>query len=188
MIKTRNLFWQIPLLGLLTASLWLPPLAGFLAPRGSEATPDAALLQRAGKLFAMEDVVLAQSKAGRREWRIRAARLYTAGSEEDLRMEQVAAVFYGDGDQGETSIVSDEARYESGRELLSVTGDVVVVTANGYRLQAPSLEYQGSQHQLLATAGVKVAGERFDLQGERLTYDVKTNDFQLEGKVVCALR
>ena len=187
-VPARHLFWLAPLALLLTSPLWGPPVARFLLPRISETSAKGAELKSAGKTFAMEDIVFTQSNKGKRQWRLKAASLYTAGSEEDIRLDTVEAEFIGDDDTQRTTISGDRARYQSDLQLLSINDNVAVKAANGYEMHAPQLRFQEKERLLLADNGVTVTGERFQVTGQRLRYDLATNDVRVEGRVVCTVR
>ncbi len=187
-VPVRHLFWLTPLVLLLTSPLWGPPAARFLHPRISETSGKGAELESVGKTFAMQDIVFTQSNRGKRQWRLKAASLYTAGSEDDIRLQAVQAEFIGNDHSQRTTISGDRARYQADRRLLSINDNVTVKAANGYEMHTPQLRFQENKRLLLADNGVTVSGERFQVTGQRLRYDLATNDVRVEGRVVCTIR
>ncbi|MCF6289597.1 MAG: LPS export ABC transporter periplasmic protein LptC [Desulfobacterales bacterium] len=187
-VPARHLFWIIPLTALITSPLWGPPAARFLRPRVSETSVKGAELKSVGKTFVMEDIVFTQCNKGKQQWRLKAASLYTAGSEDDIRLIRVQAEFIGDDHDQRTTISGDRARYQADRQLLSINDKVTVKTANGYEMHTPQLRFQEKKRLLLADNGVTVTGERFQVTGQRLRYYLDSNDVRVEGRVICTVR
>jgi LPS export ABC transporter protein LptC len=184
----RNLLWIIPLAALLALPLWKPLVAGFLIPEREKANPHLPTLTNPGALHSSEmaGVHFEQSKDGVREWLLTADRLYSTENDSDMRFEDVKALFLGTAGQNEeTRIRSQEARYNSDNRQLILLGKVVIQNQKGYVMQTESLEYAAVDKKIRTTSPVHVTGNNIEVSGKSLLYDTATGNFSLEGNVVC---
>ena len=133
----------------------------------------------------MTGVRFEQRKKGVREWLLYASRLYSAGNDADMRLEEVKALFFGTaGKSEETRIRSQKARYNAGTKQMTLQGDVVIVSDKGYEMQTESLEYLAAEKKIKTTSAVKIKGSNIEASGNRLLYDTLTGNYSLEGNVV----
>jgi LPS export ABC transporter protein LptC len=190
MIKEpRNLLWILPLIGLITFPLWQPIAAKILRPPQSVEKKAEAMLfaERGTRTAEMLEVNFMQSKTGRKEWQIKASRMYSLDGEKDIQLEEVEAIFFGDSvkDTGQTQISSRRASYNADQQLLNLHDQVVINDARGYEILTESLEYQGKEKKITTDSEVKITGSNIAVSGERLMYDVESGNYRLEGNVVC---
>lgn len=183
MVKQRDLFWLLPVLALLTYPLWRPLAVGFLSPRS--ASDPAGETRPAGKTFVMDDIVFSQSKNGVKEWQVKARQLYTDVSEENLKMDEVEAVFTGRSggpDKEPVHISGGQGHYNAAKQVLTLTDDVVVTTG-GYEMRTNRLQYLGNVEQFKVTDKVRITGKNFEADGTSLIYDLQSGDYQVGGRV-----
>jgi len=181
--------WILPLIGMITFPLWQPIAAKILRPPHSVGKKTDVMLsaERGIHTAEMLEVDFMQSKAGRKEWQIKAARMYSLDGEKNIQLEAVEAIFFGDSvkDTGQTQISSRRASYNADQQLLNLRDQVVINDARGYEILTESLEYQGKEKKITTDSKVKITGSNIAVSGERLMYDVESGDYRLEGNVVC---
>jgi len=186
----RNLLWIIPLAVLLTLPLWKPLASDFLIPESDKASHPLPTLTNSGALpaTAMEGVHFEQSKDGVKEWLLTADRLYSSENDSDMRFEDVKALFLGSaGENEETRIWSQKARYDTDSRQLTLLGKVEVRNRKGYVMQTESLEYAAVDKKIRTTSPAHVKGNNMEVSGKSLLYDTATGNYSLEGNVVCKI-
>ncbi|MFC1827356.1 LPS export ABC transporter periplasmic protein LptC [Thermodesulfobacteriota bacterium] len=186
----RNLLWIVPLAVLLSLPLWKHLAADFLSPERKKTPPLVPSLTNTRVLTSteMDGVNFEQSKNGIKEWFLTASRLYSTENDSDMKLEDVNALFFGTaGENKETSIRSQKARYNTETKELILQGKVVVKNQKGYQMRTESLEYIAVEKKIRTTAAVHVKGNNIEVSGKRLLYDTVTGDFSLTGNVVCRI-
>ncbi len=191
MPKVRNLFWQIPLIIVLTFPFWQSFVVDFLDPADEVVT--AADTRRQAGSFSMEKVIFSQFKKGTKEWHINAEYLYSENNEDDLEMEKISARFLGSPPNKEdtkpsTHITGNKARYKKNKQILTISEDVKVVTDDGYKVETEVLLFQEKAGKLKASSGVHITGDKVAVQGRELTYDLNTRNFEIQGRVAAELK
>jgi LPS export ABC transporter protein LptC len=184
----RNLLWIIPLAVLLSLPLWKPLAVDFLSPDRKKIIPPVPSLTNTRALTSteMDGVHFEQSKNGIREWLLTATRLYSTENDSNMELEDVSAKFFGStGNNRETDIRSQKARYNTETKQLILKGNVVVQNQKGYEMRTESLEYVAVDKKIRTTSAVNVKGSNIEVSGNRLLYDTVTGNFSLEGNVVC---
>ena len=184
----RNLLWIIPLAALLTLPFWKPLASDFFIPEHDKASPSVPTLTNSGALptTAMEGVHFEQSKDGVKEWLLTADRLYSAENDSDMRFEDVKGFFSGTaGENGETRIRSQKAKYNTDSRQLTLLGKVVIQNQKGYEMQTESLEYAAVDKKIRTLSPVHVKGNNIEVSGKSLLYDIATGNYSLIGNVVC---
>lgn len=184
----RNLLWIFPLATLLTLPLWKPFAADFLTPK-QKATSSAGpsvTSSRALNSSEMKGVQFEQSKNGAKEWLLTANRLYSSENDSDMQLEEVKALFFGTaGENEETHIRSQKARYNAATKQITLQGEVVIKNDKGYEMQTESLEYLAAEKKIRTTSPVNIQGSNIEVSGNQLLYDTVTGNYSLEGNVVC---
>lgn len=184
----RNLLWILPLAALLALPFWKPFVAEFLSPERKTAGQQSASLAASDFQGSSEmtGVHFVQDKNGRREWLLRASRLYSSGADEVMQLEDVNAVFFSTaGEKDETRIRSRTAGYNPANKEISLQGAVVIENDKGYEMQTESLEYLAAQKKITSTAPVNIKGNNIAVSGNRLFYDIVSGNYRLDGDVVC---
>jgi LPS export ABC transporter protein LptC len=184
----RNLLWIGPLAVLLTLPLWKPLVSDFLSPERNKNTAPVPSLTNS-RVFTraeMAGVHFEQSKDGVEEWILTASRLYSIENDSNMQLEDVKALFFGTaGENEETRIRSQKARYNADTKQLTLQGKVVVQNQKGYEMQTESLEYIAVEKKISTTSPVHVKGNNIEVSGKRLLYDIVTGNYSLSGNVVC---
>ena len=185
----RNLLWIVPLVALLTLPLWKPFAADFLSPeRKTDSAAPSLTTPRILSSSEMKGVQFEQSKNGTREWLLTASRLYSKENDSGMQLEDVKAIFFGAaGENEETRIRSQKARYNADTKQISLQGNVVIQNDKGYEMQTESLEYLGKDKKIKTTSKVKITGSNIAVSGESLMYDLESGNYRLEGNVVCKI-
>jgi LPS export ABC transporter protein LptC len=191
MIKTRNLFWFIILLLLLTYPVWRAPVAHFLEPPGEIPGGEVQKTNHPRSLD-MGGVNFSQFTGGVREWHITAAGLHAENAENDLYLEQVRAQFAGTRSTAaeslpETTIRCGRASYEREKKLLTLQENVVVTTEDGYEMHTALLRYLEDTRQLRADSGIRMHGRGLTVEGRELVYNIDSQYLQVTGQVVAEI-
>ncbi len=187
---SRNLLWIVPLVALLTMPLWKPFAADILSPARKEtgSLPPSLTNIRALSSSEMSGVQFEQSKNGVKEWFLTASRLYSSESDSNMQLEDVKGLFFGDaGENKETRIRSQAARYNADTKRITLQGEVVIQNEKGYEMQTDSMEYLAAEKKIRTTSAVTIQGNNIEVSGNQLLYDTATGNYRLEGNVVCKI-
>lgn len=189
-MAARNLLWQIPLLVLLTYPFWRHPVGNFLRPRtvpvSQVATIESGAVERSGR---MEDVIVLHGGPLQR-WTIRARQLLSADMEQDIRLEGVRAEINGEqvaAGRGTTTIIGEQGRYRARQKRFTLTGNVEMKTGDGHMLQAEKIHFYDLRNTLEAETDVRFTGQRFEIKGAGLEYDLGNGNIDVFGHVQCRL-
>jgi LPS export ABC transporter protein LptC len=190
-MAARNLLWQLPLLILITYPLWRQPVEEFLRPRSAPVRTEAEISSSGGERSGrMEEVIVLQGGTAQR-WKIWARQLRSADMKNDIRLEKVRADItgqpVGDGPETVTRIKGDQGRYFARKKRFTVSGNVEMVTADGYMLKAEKLHFFDSGETLKAETDVEFSGDSFLIRGGSLEYDLASGNIVVEGHVQCRL-
>ena len=169
---------------------WKPFIADFLNPaeRGGKADTSTAAGKSGHAESEMHGVHFEQSRDGLREWLLTAARLYSTGTDSDMELEDVRAIFYGRGGQKEQTLIrSRRARSDAEGMKITLREKVVIENDRGYEMQTESLEYLASEKKARTTSAVSIRGKNLQVSGQNLLYETVTRDFTLKGNVVCRI-
>jgi LPS export ABC transporter protein LptC len=185
-MRLRILLLLIPFFLALATPLWWSAAAGFLRPRGESAADPV----RSGEArqFAMEGVRFSQSRDGRPEWRIDAARLMTADRRgNELHLEKVEADLQRQG-TSRIHITSDQGIYDSDASILTLIDDVLVRMRNGYELHTDLLRYLDKKGEVETGAPVRLVGKNMILRGRGMKYNLNTGSYAVGGRLDVLLK
>mgnify|MGYP005840007841 CR=1 FL=1 len=182
MIRTRNLLWIIPLVIIAASPLWKKPVVDFLRPRGGFETGTAP--PEVLKSFSLEDVTFLQSKAGRAEMKLKAETLFTAEDENLMHMKEVNAVIFHEDSTSDIHITGRKAVYNTKQEIVTLSDNVRVVTADGKELKTSKLDYSAREEVIRTDKPVVMTDNDMRLTGKKgLYYNLQSGDFKVDGRV-----
>ena len=185
MFSSRNYLWIVPLSVVFLWPVWGDYAARLLAPQYPEQLGDSVAIPV--EKYVMEEALLVQSRDGMPEWKIAAARLHTEDAGAGMFFDQVDASFYEDSNL-RYEISSGSGTYESIKKMLTLAGDVVVVSREGFVIRAPTLSYDEKKRVLTSREKVKIAGEGMAVDGKGLRYQMDDGAFSVGGRVVFETR
>ena len=178
-MKTRNLFWQLPLLLLLLMPFWREPVAGFLAVE-QRAVVDSA---RQKSSFVMDGVRLSQTKKGREEMRLSARRLRSNDDQTVLYLEETETDLFDKA--GEViHLKGGSAVYEVNREILTVLDDVVLITGKMV-MTTTVMRYLVRFGRVKSAAPVELLGDGMNITGTSFMYDLNGGVLRVGSRVRC---
>jgi LPS export ABC transporter protein LptC len=187
MIFHRNSIWLLPLLAIITFPVWSGPLGDFLAPRGGfdPLPPEGSSTSHN---FNMEKIKVLQNQEGRDTARIVAANARTDEDPEILKLEEVDAEIYDD--EGRiTHIVAGQGNYHTSNRLLTLMDDVVVHKVHDRQtLYTDLLLYHGQWRTVRCPERVKITGDKVEIIGGSLDYDIATQTYEIGEGVHCVLQ
>lgn len=178
---TRNLLWLVPFFLVIAGPFWWPPVAGFLKPRG-EFNFDARSPEDKVKTFALEEMVLTQSRGNQREMRLQSQRVFTTDSDELLQLEKVEAELNGkDGDT--VQVVSGKGVLATREQKLTLLDDVLLTSRDDYVMHTSVLVYTIEDKELRSDEEVRLASGSINVSGTGMTYDMESGVLTVGGRV-----
>lgn len=181
MTGARNILWLLPLLLLVSWPIWGERVTLFLSPHESFNSSDKASVPPP-RNFSMDDVVFLQDKQGQRDWRIVTKRLHTVGDQSKLQMESIDAVVFRE-QESRFHIISDSGLYDTEAEVLTLTDNVEVKTAEGYKIKTPVLQYHERGQKIKTESAVDISGKDIKIKGRGLTYDMQSGAYRIGGRL-----
>jgi LPS export ABC transporter protein LptC len=187
MKNPRNLLWIIPL-GLLASSpLWKGHVAAFLAPRGGYDATVAEAYTRQSQNFIMDNITITLSNNGRVEWRIKAERAFTGKSDREIGMIEVEALYTSKGKDPVTISSNRGTYFMDDRHLILIDNVVLDKPAKHEALYTDLLHYYDATKMVISPVDVDIQGPDFDLQAGRMDYDLSSDAYDFNDRVIVEL-
>jgi LPS export ABC transporter protein LptC len=175
-MNERYLFWQLPMVILLSAPLWHDAAAQFLTiERPSSMTGPV----HQNSSFRMEDVIFLQAKQGVKELLLRTKRLHGAGEDKGFDLEEADAKRLG---PRSTHITSGKAHYDPEHEILTMMDDVVLTTSD-LEVKTPLMRYLARFETVKSAAEVEIKGQGFNLTGTTFMYNLANGNLRVGKRV-----
>jgi LPS export ABC transporter protein LptC len=187
MKNPRNLLWIIPL-GLLASSpLWKSYVAAFLEPRGGYDATVAEAYKRQSQNFVMDNLTITLSSSGRLEWTINAERAFTGKTDREIGMIEVDALYSAKGKEPIT-ISSNRGTYlMDDRHLILIENVVLRKPDSNEELYTDLLHYYDATKMVISPVDVDIRGPNFNLQAGRMDYDMSTDAYDFNDRVIVDL-
>lgn len=180
-MNRRNILWLVPLAIFMLSPLWWGVAADFLAleerARVETLRPESS--------FVMEGVFLSQAKNGVDELFLQTTRMHSEKNQDLLFLEQPATTILNQKDKTVT-VNGDEAIYETSKEILTMMGDVRLVTGNTLVL-TPVMRYLAKYKKLKSAAAMELLAEGMRITGTSFMYDLESGNFRVGRRVHCEL-
>lgn len=176
-ISGRTVMLTSIALAVLSAPLWWPVTAAFLAPQDDN--PAALSLGKQPRVMELEDVVFLQARGNRQEISLAANSANTTDADEYLKLFVVTTSVIDT--NGKTAqITGNEALYEQNRQAITLTGDVHVLLE---KLTATSEQVSYfTEHQRIETrTSVQIDSEKLTVTGTGLAYDLGSGRLKMGG-------
>ena len=175
-MNTRHLFWQFPMLIVLTSPLWHGPASRFLTLEHRVSTT-APVHQDSS--FTMEDVAFYQVKRGADDLLLRAKRLRGAGDDKGYELEEADAKRLG---SSPVHIISGNAHYDPERQILTMLDKVVVQTAD-LVVRTVAMRYLAKFDTIKSAAEVEMIGNGFNITGTSFMYNLTNRNLRVGKRV-----
>ncbi len=186
MIHSRNLLWIIPLLLLITFPIWRLPLATFLEPRGGY-DPNFGKRDQNVHNFIMDRVVIIQDQLGTKTAEVHADRAYTTDTPNEFELTSVDADLFSK--TGETvNIKAERGLYNTDTRKLTLKDNVHVARQiENQNLYTDLLYYDDVERTIHSPVETRLTGDRIEITGSSLDYDLTTNQYVIGGRVYCII-
>ena len=184
MTGLRNLLWLLPLIFILSWPGWGKSVIRFLAPPGidSQVAGQVKNKRAPAESFNMDHVFFTQLTDGRRDWQIKADRLYSAPDPAKMQMESIAAEVF-EGSLRKFHITSRDGVYDNKKKILELEKNVRVEAADGYVVQSARLRYDDRARKITTRSAVHITADDMDLRGQGFVYDIKSGSYEVGGRV-----
>lgn len=182
----RNAIWLIPLSLIVTFPIWSIPLGTFLTPRGGF-DDDKQSSEQHSHNFNMDTLTILENQQGKTTAFIRAAKARTADNPDILEMDSVDADLY-DEEGNITHIVARQGQYNTLTKILTLIDDVVVnKKIDNQFLYTDLLHYDSEQRTVKCPTPTRLVGDKVQIDGGSLEYDIKTQTYVIDNRVNCVL-
>lgn len=147
---------------LLIGALVLEILLGFpirldLKLDEDEPRPVQDLTKMTGAEQKMSGVHLVESRAGNRDWELYAEAADGYSAKGTWELKNVKVLFYSE-DRVQFTVTGKAGTIDSKTKDMNISGDVLTLSANGYRFQAPQVNYLAKSRLLKSEASIKMTG------------------------------
>lgn len=149
------------LFGFLLVLLFLEILVGFPVKlewgKDSQESSDEVFNDTNTADKVMEGVHFVESKLGNRDWELFAERAEEHGGRSEWELQNVKILFYSK-DAVQFTVVGKTGKIDTKTKDITVAGDVLTQSTNGYQFQTNSINYNSKQRILLSKDKVKMTG------------------------------
>jgi len=181
-----NAIWLLPLLAIVSFPVWSIPVGKFLAPRGGFDQYSTNSEQQLHN-FNMDKVQILQNQRGKTTALIKATHARTTDNPDILEMDLVDADIYDEAGNI-TKVIARKGTYNTVTKLLTLTNDVIVnKTAENQVLYTDLLLYRTEERTVKCPGKTRLEGDKVQIDGGSLDYDIKTQTYRIENGVVCEL-
>ncbi len=175
-MNTRQLFWQLPLLIVLTVPLWHGPMARFLTLEQRMAVSDTV---HEDSSFTMEDIAFYQVKQGADDLQLTASRLNGAAGDQGYDLEAIDAHRLG---PDPIHLISGKAHYDPERQILTMMDNVVLQTAD-LVVKTIVMRYLAKSDTIKSAAEVEIAGDGSTITGTSFMYNLDNRNLRVGKRV-----
>ncbi|MDO8444550.1 MAG: LPS export ABC transporter periplasmic protein LptC [Deltaproteobacteria bacterium] len=117
------------------------------------------------------EVHLTRSVAGRTEWELKATSADYFREEGVTRLESPEVTVYGNGDK-RIELRGDEGKVFNNTNDVALSGNVNIVTSDGYIFQSDSLRYSSGKKVVTTESKVFIKGKRMEAEGVGMVADI----------------
>lgn len=131
---------------------------------------------------------LVESREGFRDWELYAAKALGSQGKSEWQLESVQVLFYS-GSKIQFTVVGDKGKIDSKSRDLTVDGNVVVQTVNGYELRSNRVVYLAGPRRIIGPQPVEITapkdeqGSGFVLNGTAFNASVEASIMNILGPV-----
>jgi LPS export ABC transporter protein LptC len=172
--------------GSLCAVVWI------LAALAGCGTPAPEPLQEAGSdsipAQTFRNLELRETTEGKLEWVLRARTAWQSSPGSPTQLESLRVDFYQQGDEIRSVLTADSGRVDSREGNLEATGNVVVVTPDGNRLETEQLSWDRRDARVTSEVGVRLVHGSDVLTGVGFESDPNLEHFELFKEVRASVR
>ena len=155
-------------------SLLLTVACGTPAPEPQESVQTSGAPTQSFK-----NLELRESTEGNLEWVLRAQTAWQASSSGPTRLETIQVDFYQGSDEIRSVLTADSGRVDSRAGSLLATGNVIVVTPEGNRLETEQLSWDRKNAKVVSDVAVRMLHGRDVLTGVGFESDPDLEHFEL---------
>jgi len=134
------------------------------------------------KNFVMEDVLLTQSKNGRDEFVVKAARVNSGIHDDVLELAEIEAQLV-DSEGRSTLLTGGEAFYHNGQQIFTIIDNVWLQTSDGREMKTEALRYLTKFRKIKTAEDVWLDDDEVQVTGGNLFYDLNNGRFRVGGGV-----
>lgn len=134
----------------------------------------------------IEGVHLTRAAEGKTEWELKARSANYFKEEGVTRLERPEVLFYGNGDK-RIELTGDKGEVFNNSNDLSVSGNVKVVTSDGYTFNTEFLRYLSGKKIVTTESRVFLKGKGIDVEGVGMMADVEKERIFLKSHVKAVL-
>jgi LPS export ABC transporter protein LptC len=130
----------------------------------------------------LEKIRFVEDKQGRKTWELEAKSIEQHEDQDIVDLNDVKVTVYTK--EGRRFVISgDRARVNQQSKDAKLTGNVTLITNDGYRLRTKSVAYHHQEKQIDTSDPVEIDGEEFRVQGQGLFVDMEARTFKILGRV-----
>lgn len=140
-------------------------------------------------LQVVEGMELRESESGRLRWRLVADSALTFAGDEGTLLRGVQVEFYSEGgDSVESTLTSLEGEVDQRRGNLFARGNVIIVTAEGHRLETEELRWDNERGKVVSNSFVRLTKGSSVITGVGIETDAELRSYVIQSRVEGALQ
>jgi LPS export ABC transporter protein LptC len=134
----------------------------------------------------IEDIHYVETKGEKKAWELKAKTGQHFREADYTTLEDLTVTFYAEG--GRIITLKGNSGSVRGREEIEVSGDVVIISSDGYRVTTNSLHYSDEKQQISTDDPVTLEGKGVQVKGVGAVVDLKTKKVSILRKVQTVIK
>ncbi len=135
----------------------------------------------------LENIRFVEDKHGKKTWELEAKSIQQYQEQDLMLLEEIKLTFYTD--QGRCFILTGrEGKVHQSTKNISLSGDVVLTSDDGYRLKTHSVNYHHQERQVTTADPVEIESEQIRVTGKGMLVDMEAQTFKILNGVKTRLR
>lgn len=161
--------------GIVLASLWVN-----LQERKKmlEETAKVPKFSTEGADQRLEKIHFVEEKHGKKIWELEAKTIYQYQDQNILLLEDVKVVYYAK-DGRSFTLTGDKGKVHQDSKDMELTGNVLLISTDGYRLKTQSMSYKHLSKQAKTPDPIDFEGEQIHLTGKGMLIDMEGKTFKV---------
>lgn len=126
----------------------------------------------------LEKIHFVEEKQGKKIWELEAKTIYQYQEQNLLLLEEVKVIYYAK-DGRSFTLTGDKGKVYQDSKNMELSGNVLLISTDGYRLRTQSLSYHHSSKQAKTPDPIEFEGEQIRLTGKGMLIDMEEKTFKV---------
>ncbi len=178
MKKLKNIL----IIGILCVVAFWIGLYAFRVQRPAPPPPKVQTEKGAPGQVGMKEINFVQVKDGVKLWELKAEAVTYQQIENLVSFKKVTLTYFPKKGEGPITLIGNLGKLDTKRKNVFIEGEVVITTADGYELKAPSLQYEDDKKEVSSEGNFSFKGPHIFLDGQGVTMNLDSQKVRVKKK------